>query len=63
MTATLEELVNARNVLKAWADEVIIADICIPKEDRAPGCLSCDTLRFFECLDSEIEEMKKNGTA
>lgn len=50
----LAALIEARDVLRAWADVEIISNTCIPEENRHPGCLSCDTLHFFEALDDAI---------
>lgn len=52
----LEKLRAARDTLRAWADAEIICDTCVPAENRQPGCLSCDTLAFFEALDEALDE-------
>lgn len=52
----LEKLRAARDILRAWADREIICDTCVPAENRQPGCLSCDTLAFFEALDEALME-------
>lgn len=57
----LEKLIEARDVLRTWADKMIVVDTCIPAESREPGCLSCDTLHFFDVLNDVIAEASENA--
>ena len=49
-------LAEALAVVKAWAMEHFVSDGCKPIGDRAPGCLSCDTLHFIEAMEEEPED-------
>jgi hypothetical protein len=44
---------DAARMLYAWAKRAIIVDEC--RDHRVPGCLSCDTIAFFECVADELK--------
>lgn len=45
----------ALEVAFEWARVHIISDTCVPRENRCSGCLSCDTLAFFEAVMDEYD--------
>lgn len=46
-------LEEAARVLYAWAKRAIIVEEC--RDCRVPGCLSCGTIDFFECVADELK--------
>lgn len=54
-----QSLEDAARILYEWAKREIIVEEC--REHRCPGCISCDTITFFECLAEELnlDELRK----
>lgn len=46
-------LEDAARVLYAWARRAIICAEC--REETSPGCLSCDTIHFFDAVADEVQ--------
>lgn len=46
-------LEEAARTLYAWAKREIIVEEC--REHRVPGCLSCDTISFFDAVADELQ--------